>query len=297
MNVPLKIVVGIATAGRREQVALTLAQLGRQRRQPDRVIVCPASDADYAEAVSPLAVPIEVVGGKRGLCAQRNLILSAASDADVLVFFDDDFYPAVDYLEQIERLFSQQVDLVIATHHPRLDGASGPGVAHEQALSALQAFAPLTEPVPPVRPTYAGYGCNMALRLSPVRTHQLWFDENLPLYGWLEDVDFSRRLAPFGRIVEAPQLRGVHLGTKGGRTSGVRLGYSQIANPVYMVRKGSLRFQFALKHICRNVAKNTARSLRPEPWVDRRGRLRGNALAIWDLAKGQLHPRKVTEFT
>ena len=41
------------------------------------------------------------------------------------------------------------------------------------------------------------------------------FDENLPLYGWLEDVDFCRQLARYGRIVKNIRLIGVHLGSKG----------------------------------------------------------------------------------
>ena len=34
-------------------------------------------------------------------------------------------------------------------------------------------------------------------------------------------------------------LRGVHLGNKRGRVSGLRFGYSQIANPIYLLQKGT----------------------------------------------------------
>jgi succinoglycan biosynthesis transport protein ExoP len=85
----------------------------------------------------------------------------------------------------------------------------------------------------------------------------------------------------------------VHLGTKSGRQSGLRLGYSQIANPVYLVRKGSFAWCRAIRQIARNVAMNIAFSWRPEPYVDRRGRLRGNVIAIKDLARGQLHPLRI----
>jgi hypothetical protein len=87
--------------------------------------------------------------------------------------------------------------------------------------------------------------------------------------------------------------RGVHLGMKSGRQSGLRLGYSQIANPVYLVRKGSFAWRRAMGQIGRNIAMNVALSLRPEPYVDRRGRLRGNVIAIRDLARGRLHPRRI----
>ena len=79
----------------------------------------------------------------------------------------------------------------------------------------------------------------MIVRTAPVLAHGLRFDDNLPLYGWLEDIDFARSIAPYGRVVKSMLLRGVHLGVKRGRTSGVKLGYSQIANPLYMLRKGT----------------------------------------------------------
>src|SRR6202040_3955084 len=87
---------------------------------------------------------------------------------------------------------------------------------------------------------YGTYGCNMAFRLKPIVSHNVVFDDNLPLYGWQEDIDFSRRVLPYGRIVRSKSLRGVHLGIKLGRTSGVRFGYSQIANPIYLTRKGTM---------------------------------------------------------
>ena len=121
----------------------------------------------------------------------------------------------------------------------------------------------------------------------------LRFDENLPLYSWLEDVDFCRALTPHGVIVRCTALRGVHLGTKRGRTSGLRFGYSQIANPIYLARKGTLAWWRAARQIARNVVANVARAPRPEPWVDRRGRLRGNVLAATDLIARRLDPSRI----
>jgi len=230
------------------------------------------------------------VHGPRGLTAQRNLILAASSDADVLVFFDDDYYPEPDYIEEVMRLFVARPEVVVATNRPLLDGAVGPGVTHDEALHVLAQATPAASAVVP---TYGGYGCNMALRMAPVLRHDVRFDERLPLYGWLEDIDFSRRLSAHGRIVKCAALRGVHLGHKHGRTSGLRLGYSQIANPVYMLRKGSLSFDYALKHLAKNVLKNLARAAWPEPWVDRRGRLKGNCLGLLDLARGRISPERI----
>ena len=40
---------------------------------------------------------------------------------------------------------------------------------------------------------------------------------------------------------------------------------------------------------------NAARSLRPEPHVDRLGRLKGNLIAIGDLLRGRMHPMRVMD--
>jgi GT2 family glycosyltransferase len=292
MNDAPRIAVGIATAGRPAQLALTLARLARQRRRPHRLIVCPAAADDIDLGALP-PLDVHVVRGPRGLTAQRNRILDACGEADLLVFLDDDYYPADDYLAHVEHLFEAEPEVVVATSRPLLDGASGPGVDEATAAALVDALVPQPVGRLDLRPTYGGYGCNMALRLAPVRAGGLRFDESLPLYGWLEDIDFSRRLAPHGRIVSCAQLRGVHLGSKRGRVAGVRLGYSQVANPLYMMAKGSLSPAYGLRQMAANVAKNAWRAARPEPWVDRRGRLRGNLIALADLLRGRIAPGRI----
>ena len=113
------------------------------------------------------------------------------------------------------------------------------------------------------------------------------------LYGWLEDVDFSRQLARFGRVVVAEATRGVHLGVKLGRQPGVKLGYSQVANPLYLIGKGTMSRRKGLVLMSRNLIANIVRSLRAEAWVDRRGRLTGNARAVLDLIARRLDPGRI----
>ncbi len=141
-----------------------------------------------------------------------------------------------------------------------------------------------------VEQIYNLYGCNMAFRMAPIVLQDLRFDGRLPRYGWLEDVDFSRSVARFGKLVESDGRRGVHLAVKRGRTSGFNFGYSQVANPLYLSWKGTMSADRALRLRCRNVARNVQRAVSPEPWIDRRGRLRGNAVAMRDLLRGRLHP-------
>jgi GT2 family glycosyltransferase len=133
------------------------------------------------------------------------------------------------------------------------------------------------------------------LRVAAVAAGQYRFDEKLPLYGWLEDVDFSLRLGQRGRIVKAMAAQGVHLGIKKGRQSGRRLGYSQIANPIYLSRKGVFPWRRALRLMSRNIAANLLRLPHPEPYIDRFGRASGNIKAFGDLLTGRLTPERILE--
>jgi GT2 family glycosyltransferase len=133
----------------------------------------------------------------------------------------------------------------------------------------------------------------MVVRMSAISGGKALFDEGLPFYGWLEDVDFSRTLAALGDIVLSEAQRGVHLGIKSGRQPGLRLGYSQVANPIYLIRKGTMSWERALWLLARNLAMNLLFALTPEPFVDRAGRLRGNVKAIAELFTGELHPERI----
>jgi len=192
-------------------------------------------------------------------------------------------------------VFATNSDVVMVTGRVLADGILGPGLAPGHAFRLLEVARKETDGPEELADVYNGYGCNMAVRLSAVRSGSLQFDEALPLYGWLEDVDFSRRLAAHGRIVKCRRASGVHLGAKSGRQSGVRLGYSQIANPIYLARKGTMAAHRAARQIAKNVAMNMARSLWPEPYVDRRGRVGGNALALADLLANKLNPKRVLQ--
>lgn len=286
------IVVGIATSGRRDVLRETLIQLDRQQLHPQRILICPAAsdDVDWDHAAT-LTIAAERVDGLQGSSAQRNAILDAVGDADLILFFDDDYLPTDCFIAEVERLFRQNPDIVAATGHLLADGVHGPGIGLQEALAVLAGDrAPQMGSLRPVENTY---GCNMVFRLAAVRRTGARFDENLPLYGWQEDVDFCSQLAAEGRIVHATTLRGVHRAVKRGRTSGLRFGYSQIANTVYLARKGTMRWLRALRLSAPPVVANLVGSLLPQGFIDRRGRLKGNLLALWDLVRGRLDPRRI----
>jgi GT2 family glycosyltransferase len=298
---PLRLAVGLATAGRRAMMSETLRELQRQTRAADVVVICPAGADDIDESIlGALAYPTQVVRGPRGLCAQRNANLEALTrKADIVVFLDDDNFPCRDFLQQLEAVFASRADAAMITGLVLADGITSPGIAPDQARAVI-AEAEAQTPSARIRTVHNGYGCNMAARMAPIEQHGLRFDPALPLYGWLEDVDFSRRLAiaSGGKVLQADACRGVHLGTKSGRLQGVRFGYSQIANPLYIARKkGVLTPAWVANQMMRNVLANIARQLKPEPWIDRRGRLRGNLMATRDLLTGRMRPEKILELS
>jgi GT2 family glycosyltransferase len=293
MSEKLRIAVGIATTGRREVLTRTIDLLAHQTRLPDHLVICPVAPEDMDLAsLQRFPAPTLTVGGAKGLPAQRNMILSATRDADIIVFFDDDFFADRSYLASLEKIFAAAADIVAATGFLLADGAHGPGLSIDQGIAIIEAL-PQSPAGDQMIEIYGTYGCNMAFRLETIRTNEILFDENLPLYGWQEDIDFSLRVGRHGRIVKSQMLRGVHLGIKSGRTSGVRFGYSQIANPIYLIRKGTMSWKHAKMLMWRNLAANLIRSFHPEPWIDRKGRLKGNMLALVDMAFGRISPHRI----
>jgi glycosyltransferase involved in cell wall biosynthesis len=293
----LAVAVGIASTGRADVLTRTIMLIQEQSRPPDRIIICVQNAGDIDETLAKTtALPMTVHFLNQGLCRQRNAILQEAADADILVFLDDDFLAEPSYVEEAERLFLTHADVVMATGDVLVDGINGPGLEVEEGLRSLRVLtAQRACGEELLNEVYNGYGCNMAFRLDVVRREKIAFDETLPLYCWLEDVDFSRVLSRHGRIVASNRLRGIHLGTKRGRTSGVRLGYSQVANPYYLTRKGTMKLSRAGRKAASNIAANLARSLWPESWIDRKGRLKGNALALLDLMRGRIAPHRILE--
>ncbi|RTL87743.1 MAG: glycosyltransferase family 2 protein [Hyphomicrobiales bacterium] len=284
----MRIVVVIATAGRPAIAGQALARLSRLRRPPSDLLVVGAAPEDAPEALGPARY---VVAPKRGLAAQRNQALDLiGAEADIVVFVDDDYAPAPGFVEGVERLFATHPDIVAASGHLIADGINRGGLTFEQADALIACYRPAT---PWLKDSSGTYGCNMAFRLCAAP--HLRFDENLPLYGWLEDTDYSARYAAFGRVVRTNHFAGVHLGARTGRLSGVRLGYSQIANPLYLWRKGTASARFALLTASRNMLANLVRSLRPEAHIDRRGRLRGNLLALSDMLNARCAPGRILD--
>lgn len=287
----MRLVVVIPTLNRKSQVTRLLEHLERQQRKPDEIVIS-APDPTHVEPYETSHFLVSYLFGKKGSSAQRNRALDyALSRSDVVAFFDDDFLPADNYLKQVMDRFAQHPDWAVIMGHVIADGVQHEGISFDQGLSILRSVKEDLSENSDVKDHIGAYGCNMSIRTRLIG--ELRFDERLVLHGWQEDIDFTSQLRQRGRVVKIHNALGVHLGLKTGRVSGVRFGYSQIANPVYLIRKGTVPATFALNLMARNVAANVLKSLWPESYVDRRGRLRGNLLAMNHLLRGRVEPEYI----
>ncbi|MCC4300126.1 glycosyltransferase family 2 protein [Aurantimonas coralicida] len=288
----IRATIGIASAGRPQTLGDTIVYLASILDPGDRIVVCVPAWEDAGDMSG--CPDVHVVVGPRGLTRQRNQIIADALDAqsDFLVFLDDDFTPAPDYVRRMKAAFAADETAVIATGHVVADGILGEPIAFSDSLAIIYQ-ADRNSCL--IQPVYNAYGCNMAIRLQPVKEHSLAFDEELPLYGWLEDVDFSRALAAHGRCLKVAGAVGVHLGVRSGRQPGLRLGYSQIANPSRLIAKGTMSTPRALAQMGRNVLANIFGSLRGDAQIDRRGRLKGNLSALADVVRFRVSPGRILD--
>jgi GT2 family glycosyltransferase len=281
----------IATVGRPEITADLVASLFAQSRPPDRV-VCVGAEASDIAAIAPRAEVIAFVG-RRGSAHQRNDALRQAGACGTIVFFDDDFVPSRFWLERVKALFRANPGLACLTGEVLVDGNFSPGIPVAEARARVAARDAEGRASDEVDPRFGPYGCNMAFRGAAIR--DLRFDERLPLYAWLEDRDFGEQARKRGGLGKAAALWGVHMGAKAGRSPGLRLGYSQVANTAYLAAKGTLTRSVARRMILGNIAANCIKSVVSEPWCDRRGRLRGNLVALADALRGRMAPERALE--
>jgi GT2 family glycosyltransferase len=283
----LKIAIAVASIKRPDEIGQLLSQLEHQTLQPAQIIL---SLERRADAPADLPAGTEIILGAKGLTAQRNRALAAVrQDCDIVVFFDDDYLPCDDALAGLSQLFSRHSDIAGATGRVLQDGITRGGLSYETALECIAAYR--ANPPPGIltqQDIDELYGCNMAFRMSAVQ--DLRFDEKLPLYAWQEDVDFAGQLLAKGRIVKTNAFSGVHRGVTRGRTPGLALGFSQIVNPIYLAKKGTMRPAKALKLMARNFLANHVRAVRPEAFIDRAGRVRGNWIGLLHLLSGKSDP-------
>ena len=306
----MRVFVVIATKGRAPETKRLLDYLQKQTRAPDFTVIAGTEQSDLegieTHGLIASAHGAAVVSRKVGSSAQRNFGLEVleqrgyfdpAAGRFFCAFFDDDYRPADDWLEQASRRF-QRDSVVGLTGQILADGVKRGGLTEAEAVGFLDGSMPPEAhwaSGPDEGETTAVYGCNMAFTDTVIR--EIRFDENLPLYGWQEDRDYTGMAQRMGRVIYCPKCVGVHLGVRRGRTSGLKFGYSQIANPLYLMKKGTMGYKIGMRFILRAMAANLARGIGHHSLVDYRGRLQGNMRALRDVICRCAHPSRITAST
>lgn len=285
--------VVIATKGRPHATTEVLRLLERQSTRPSLVVISATSRADV-EGNPITRLNVEYLFGAAGTCGQRNRALDKIrSSCDVVIFFDDDFAPAPYWIENCTRIFDSEASVAGASGVLIRDGAQTDEITWEEAKRLITA-APSESADPAMLSVCKNlYGCNMAYRVRAIS--DVSFDERLVLYGWMEDMDFSRAVGKKGRLVRSGSMRGVHLGIKSGRMPGKRYGYSQVVNPWYLHKKGILSTTEAWRTILKPLSMNAAKAIRPEKYIDRLGRFGGNMVGLGHLLTGDCRPEAAAD--
>lgn len=290
-NHEFTVAVVLASANRAPLLAEVLRDVRAQTLQPDHLVVS-VPDAGSLPPVDELG-ECQVVHAS-GLAAQRNAGVDAVPHADLVFFFDDDAVVGRDYLERAVEHFVDNPGVVGLTGSVLLDGAAAEEIGREEALNSLHRSGAHMDAAVVKRRRRTLYGCNFAYRAAAA--DKIRFDDRLPLYSWLEDHDFARRLMRSGELIWAGDCVIVHRGAKsGGRQAHRRLGYSQVMNPAYLLSVGSFPLWLALWEAFRPTAKNVVRSVAGDQRAWRRERLRGNVMAGRDVLGRRFTPERIRE--
>lgn len=299
----MKTAVILSSMGRAQVLHETVMALHRQTVPPMTIIVSVCNTESILRDTADLPATT-IVKAPCGLTKQRNTGLAAApSAAEYVLFLDDDAELAPNYLASMEDLFDNRPGVAAASACIVIDGLQeGHVLSREEAVTAIQRHRAEHK----TKPGEGLSGCNLFVRRQIADSVR--FDERLPLFGWLEDFDFSIRCRPHGMVVWNLDTCVAHLGMQRfGRERGFLVGYAHIANAYYLWQKGVIpSFGMLLKAFWLPTFARTFRGLlrrffsRNPVWrsaFDHPGRLRGNAQALLDAARHRLRPERLLDFT
>ncbi|WP_242665377.1 glycosyltransferase family 2 protein [Nocardioides sp. PD653] len=220
---PLVHEIIICTRNRPDDLRRAVATVGLQSVRPLILTVVDSSDDGGAavceilrEADSESGPTVRFVHTTPGLPHQRNLGIERAQ-GDIVHFIDDDVILHPEYCAELGALFDLQGDSLIGagglieshgTRNPRLWWRLGlldsrrQGVVLPSGVSVI-----VTHADEPLNVQWLS-GCSMSFRRSLFELER--FDDDLPGYALMEDVDFSWRASLHGSLMITPAATLVH---------------------------------------------------------------------------------------
>jgi GT2 family glycosyltransferase len=299
----MNFVVIICSVSRPEVMHETVQNVLQQDRLPEKILLSVASFKDVKQATLELDDRVEVaISPIKGLTAQRNYGIKylAGQSSEVTIFIDDDVELGSAFFTKMLFLFSKYPDLIGASAETVVGGHM---VEREFAKQVIDELPQLPLESLSIRTTgkhWICHGCNMFFR-TRIFEHEL-FDEELPLYSYAEDYDFSIRAARHGRVGRIAGVGFAHLTYSGGRVSEKRRGYSMVANNYYFIKKRVLHLpiivayaRFWLVIVLKETVESAYRALigRDSTQIDYYGRVIGRCLAVWDILRGRCSPKEI----
>ena len=250
----------IATYNRANELKQCIEHMEKSTVFPKRIIIIDASSEKVEFSYhGKLNIDYHHVT-QTGLTVQRNIGIDMLEpQTEIVTFLDDDMYVDAHYFENLYVAFQENEEMIGAEGALRIDGG--------RRLEIPKCNLPLK----------TLYGCNMSFRYSAIAHER--FDENLKLYAFKEDWDFSYRLACKGKYLKLYKCTGEHEISPKRAVNDEKMGYMWVANDCYIKRKNRI---FSVACIFYYLAY-MARHLLCFWKTSSRKRLKGALRAFWKV--------------
>jgi GT2 family glycosyltransferase len=251
--------------------------------KPNEIIIVDSSDlqdTDYGWFQDNWVLK-ELYNCEASANIQRNAGIDMLDDkSEIAAFIDDDVILENDFFEAISDIYESDRDEQIA--------GLGGFVAGEDEGFKLFHKKPLFIEGNELYKTEGLYGCNMTFRKKVVENEK--FDENLLLYSYLDDTDFSLSASKYGLIVRTKKARLKHLRVSYGRISEVKLGFALLGNTFYVMKKHGRNRLYIYYHMIFNLM---AKALKACFIKERRPRFKGSFIAFKQILSGSFRPQNI----
>ena len=250
----MKTLIVIPTRNRPNEIVNTINFLKLNKNFFSKIIIVDSSDIELKEKIKKSLLNynlnIKLIDAQPSTCTQRNLGFSFIKDEQFIMFLDDDNIFYNDAFFQINDFLKKNIDFA--------------GVAFNQILKEKNSFSEklkknfITNKLN-IYPSQKGgfsrsgwqskfinFEKDTVVEWLPTRaviyktefTKNIRFDENLGIYGYLEDLDFSLELKKRGKLFVCGNAKYTH--DKSIDRSDFNFGKKEVRNRYYLVKKHHL---------------------------------------------------------
>ena len=243
----------IPTKNRETDLHKAISSVLAQTRKPNELIIVDAgTDASLCQRISGLVsgeLSLVYVNSSPGLPLQRNAGIRQ-STGEIIVFIDDDSVLEPEYLEEIAAAFGGDSERVIGaicsriTNLPASDrfskaftsvfmlGSAGDGAIKKSGF--------LSSPYESETPKLVEFLSGGVMSIRREVFYHARFDENLPGWAPMEDVDIARQILKLGyQILYLPKARQRHYPSPSERLNDYEVARMMTRNHYYMFTKHS----------------------------------------------------------